>query len=821
MKLLSLVKSVALESISVPESDALGETVKNRAAWALPYVLEYLLVEFPVAVYVDIEYTVSDKTIPEVLRKAARTGEVVVPGEDYVGRTSKLNPAVGEMKFPVLVYTRSGFVERIKPHLDCRRGITCDDRKMDRPKPESIMKRGTIALYKTDPKIRSRLLGYKSESFARPLLENFFEFLNPKDMERIRDSRKVRIGIGIDVAPKEDVSEFLKTRFNSLIGAINDQSHGNLIVIIYMMNFSPSKNDELKTMLLNFEIPNEIYVRLTSDAATSAAGHFSELSSISAFQDGCDHFFHFGLGSDIPSASTNWLESVVRWGLPRPAPLILVTFINGDGEIWLLREIVGSIHGALAISAMNPTPLIVVVASNISKGNQEMIKLWQHVEFQDLQQMLFGAQISTLVNMEQGEVRIAVMEILVQRYGSALWISSRVIIRDTTSLEEMRKILVSKGLVLGQMSIDNKPPSIVMEGYDDVAFQRIHGNQLECIKGISCSGKSSSQYRPLDYDSIGDVYDAAKVFHLQSLLPKPVNEEQRSQQYCHLSIRPEIMYNPVAFAHTNMTLWARGEVDSKILAETGKIKIAFLIPSKNKAGMEAMQAPFVNTFLPSMMQSILEDEWDRFQYSIYIGYDQDDPLLDKRRDELQSVIDAILGVRKSSVLIKYHLLPTAKCITLLWNILFIDAVRDGNDYYYQVNDDVALETPGWSTVFVKAMHNNDDFGVVGPNDHRWQCQLLTQSFVSRKHHDIFHWYFPMETKDWYSDNWISSVYGPGSTHCQTKYMIRNGAAGTRYNICSQPRWREAVTEGQRRIAAWRHERNEEKIDKSKSNNPAE
>jgi hypothetical protein len=265
------------------------------------------------------------------------------------------------------------------------------------------------------------------------------------------------------------------------------------------------------------------------------------------------------------------------------------------------------------------------------------------------------------------------------------------------------------------------------------------------------------------------------------------------------------MYNPVAFAGSHVSSWARGTVDEAIIRDCQKIKVAFLIPSKNKKEDSPATAHLVSNFLRSMVASVKMDEWSKFQYSIYIGYDRDDPLLDTNRIEMQKAIDAVLGPHKESVLIKYHLLPTAKCITLLWNILFIDAVHDGNDYFYQVNDDVTVETPGWTSVFVKTLRDNDDFGVVGPNDRMWQCRLLTQSFVSRKHHEIFHWYFPLEIKDWYSDNWITSVYGPEGTKCHAGATIRNGASATRYSICDQPRWREAVVAGQKRISQWYQE----------------
>lgn len=248
--------------------------------------------------------------------------------------------------------------------------------------------------------------------------------------------------------------------------------------------------------------------------------------------------------------------------------------------------------------------------------------------------------------------------------------------------------------------------------------------------------------------------------------------------------------------------WAHTDQDKNLIKNDSRIKIAFIIPSKNGPNDKPENVHLVQSFLTSLIKSINSNEWNEFIYSVYVGYDLDDPIIDKRRDELVTVLDNILGPRRKDVLFKFHLLPTVKCVTMLWNILFIDAVNDGNQYFYQLNDDVTLLSKGWTTEFVKRLSANDGIGVVGPNDLMWNCRLFTQSFVSRIHYEIFHWYFPTQIKDWYSDNWITQVYGTENTFCASNHGIRNGASKTRYNICSKPRWQEQVQIGQATIAEW-------------------
>ena len=51
---------------------------------------------------------------------------------------------------------------------------------------------------------------------------------------------------------------------------------------------------------------------------------------------------------------------------------------------------------------------------------------------------------------------------------------------------------------------------------------------------------------------------------------------------------------------------------------------------------------------------------------------------------------------------------------------------------------------------------NNDIGVSGPVNNN--PRILTQSMVSRKHMEIFGYYFPEEIINWFCDDWINEVY---------------------------------------------------------------
>jgi hypothetical protein len=78
-----------------------------------------------------------------------------------------------------------------------------------------------------------------------------------------------------------------------------------------------------------------------------------------------------------------------------------------------------------------------------------------------------------------------------------------------------------------------------------------------------------------------------------------------------------------------------------------------------------------------------------------------------------------------------------------------------------VNDDTVLVSRGWTASFIHALRANaiyPNLGVTGPVDTN-NDRILTHAFAHRTHVDIFGAFFPAAFKNWWSDDWISTVYG--------------------------------------------------------------
>lgn len=128
----------------------------------------------------------------------------------------------------------------------------------------------------------------------------------------------------------------------------------------------------------------------------------------------------------------------------------------------------------------------------------------------------------------------------------------------------------------------------------------------------------------------------------------------------------------------------------------------------------------------------------------------------------------------------------------MWNILFKKAYDDGCDYFYQCGDDINFKTVGWVKDCIKKLNENNDIGTVGPinNDGR----ILTQTMVSRKHMDIFGWYFPEEIINWCCDDWINLVYKPKYLYKLNKHYCSNDGGNPRYVINNDKTFVKSISE---------------------------
>ena len=85
-------------------------------------------------------------------------------------------------------------------------------------------------------------------------------------------------------------------------------------------------------------------------------------------------------------------------------------------------------------------------------------------------------------------------------------------------------------------------------------------------------------------------------------------------------------------------------------------------------------------------------------------------------------------------------------------------------------------------------YQNVSGGVVGPINNN--PRILTQSFVSRKHKELFGYYFPPEIINWFCDDWINEIYKKiGHFYPLTQHFCNNVGGQPRYEINNETAFR--------------------------------
>jgi hypothetical protein len=183
------------------------------------------------------------------------------------------------------------------------------------------------------------------------------------------------------------------------------------------------------------------------------------------------------------------------------------------------------------------------------------------------------------------------------------------------------------------------------------------------------------------------------------------------------------------------------------------VKIALLIPSTSR-GREWISAK--DTYLLNFTIKTFGITYDKeHEYCFYIGIDRGDPIYDKK--DVQAYLQKLMSVIKNTRIEFVYMDGIRKGhLTVMWNRLFKIAHDDGCEYFFQCGDDISFETNGWVNACIEELKNSGGIGMSGPLNNN--ARILTQSFVSRKHMELFGYYFPEEIINWCCDDWINEVY---------------------------------------------------------------
>ena len=206
--------------------------------------------------------------------------------------------------------------------------------------------------------------------------------------------------------------------------------------------------------------------------------------------------------------------------------------------------------------------------------------------------------------------------------------------------------------------------------------------------------------------------------------------------------------------------------------------VALLIPCTSKGRYEWNTIKDTYLLKFSLKSFLLTYDKD-IQYTYYIGYDKGDRIFSKH-EELEQ-IKRYEKVFKNITFdfTEFTDIPKGH-VTKMWNVLFQRAYDDGCDYFYQCGDDISFKTKGWTRDCINELEKHNNIGLTGPVNNNGR--ILTQAMVSRKHMEIFGWFFPEEIINWCCDDWYNWVYQPNFFYPLNNHFCSNDGGNPRYEI---------------------------------------
>ena len=272
----------------------------------------------------------------------------------------------------------------------------------------------------------------------------------------------------------------------------------------------------------------------------------------------------------------------------------------------------------------------------------------------------------------------------------------------------------------------------------------------------------------------------------------PIEAKQSCYIQTSASVIPEWLESPMSHpVHSNVE-----ELDRE------KHWVAVGVPTTSKGILNTLaDQQIIKTLLPGLLKSTSLNELHVHPIVLMIGFDDCDGFFEAHHDQcFQYLTESIKKNGRSGLIaVEMYRMPRIKRVAQLWNALFAKAMLSKSvQYFYQLNDDVTLETSGWLEAFIEALDRVNGPEVVGPADphNGLACRILTQAMVTRRHNaaksSSSFLLYPLAFKDWKCDRWLTYAYGRAKAQCFPGIIARNGNAGDgkcRYQQCDMPRWR--------------------------------
>jgi len=203
-------------------------------------------------------------------------------------------------------------------------------------------------------------------------------------------------------------------------------------------------------------------------------------------------------------------------------------------------------------------------------------------------------------------------------------------------------------------------------------------------------------------------------------------------------------------------------------------KVVFIIPSTSR------NMNYENVASCSLINILYESlkKLDISRYTFIIGIDDDDEFYNKNIDELKSTLPNNFH---------FHFLNNYdKSYVCIVNQLADIAIKQYDaEYLYVFADDLKVYELDYINKFIEWFKQHDNLSLgwgIDEGNHR----ICTHPFLSKNHVNYLGYFYPSTIKNWYCDDWVTSVYEKLNRVVKSdKSVIHNAIIATdvnRYNI---------------------------------------
>lgn len=253
------------------------------------------------------------------------------------------------------------------------------------------------------------------------------------------------------------------------------------------------------------------------------------------------------------------------------------------------------------------------------------------------------------------------------------------------------------------------------------------------------------------------------------------------------SLEPDVQINPTLVAKS-MLLVQSLLMRNQNVSSRPKFCVLICATVKHTRGThvwrDLSETPLMQYAIPSIARSTSIEDSKKIEHKVFVAVDSDDDFYRKKLSELNSVMAELLAPKwmtHSLILLD----PPSQNVVQCYNNVTRLAHADGCDYSWRITDDMQVLTRRWAASLVDAMlsFQPPNVGVVAPRCIRGQKHIMVSDVIHSSHLQIFGSRYPEQFENWYSDNWMTQVYGAGNTRATvTSVTIKHHAHQHRYKV---------------------------------------